>query len=133
MKRIMLFITILFQFGFSQDMPAQPQIAWMDTDYTIEDSTVLVSLTWDIWWGENGDHWRLLSNTESLFEALLVSDTPNAQNGSYNIEYALTGEYSLVVQLCNGEGVDELCNSSNAISISVSASDGGGNLSLIHI
>ena len=127
MKRIMLFITILFQFGFSQDMPAQPQIAWMDTDYTIEDSTVLVSLTWDIWWGENGDHWRLLSNTESLFEALLVSDTPNAQNGSYNIEYALTGEYSLVVQLCNGEGVDELCNSSNAISISVSASDGGGN------
>lgn len=104
MTRTTLLITILIQLGISQVMPAQPQIAWMATDYTIEDSSVVVSLTWDMWWGENGDHWRLLSNDEYLYEATLISDTPNAQSGNYNIEFEFSGEYSLVVQLCNDVG-----------------------------
>ena len=127
MTRTTLLITILIQLGISQVMPAQPQIAWMATDYTIEDSSVVVSLTWDMWWGENGDHWRLLSNDEYLYEATLISDTPNAQSGNYNIEFEFSGEYSLVVQLCNDVGVDELCNSSNPVLILISNSGGGGN------
>ena len=127
MTRTTLLITILIQLGISQVMPAQPQIAWMTTDYTIEDSSVVVSLTWDMWWGENGDHWRLLSNDEYLYEATLISDTPNAQSGNYNIEFEFSGEYSLVVQLCNDVGVDELCNSSNPVLILISNSGGGGN------
>ena len=55
------YIIIIFIFTnlFSQEMPGEPDIAWMTTEY---DEPVTVSISWDMWWGENGDHWKLIEN-----------------------------------------------------------------------
>ena len=34
----------------------------MPTEYDLTDdlNTLTFTLSWDMWWGENGDHWRLM-------------------------------------------------------------------------
>ena len=127
MYKSIIKLFIITHLTFSQEMPGAPTIAWMPDEFTIIDSSIFVELSWDMWWGENGNYWRLISNNENIYETAIHSETPNPQSGSYNIEYGSSGEYSLEVQLCNTNGMNELCNSSNVVSISVSASGGGEN------
>ena len=53
------FIAILISFSISQEMPGEPTISWMPTEYDLIDGNITFTLSWDMWWGENGDHWRL--------------------------------------------------------------------------
>ena len=60
-----IFIVILISFSISQEMPGEPTISWMPTEYDLIDGGVTFTLSWNMWWGENGDHWRLYENSNN--------------------------------------------------------------------
>ncbi len=80
-----------------------------------------------MWWGENGDHWRLYENSNNIHEGLLISDSPNSQNDEVNITLFSEGEYQYIVQLCNGIDENEICNESNPIIITINNNDSNNN------
>ena len=42
-------------------------------------------ITMNIWWGENGDKWRLYENNKLIHEESLVNQSPQAQSASFKI------------------------------------------------
>jgi chitinase len=115
------FIYFIFITGiFTQEIPGQPVISWMETDYIITDSTVFVNINWDMWWGVNGNHWKLSINENIEFEAEILSNSPQAQNGFTTIEFHTPGQYYLNVDLCNGTAENEICHSSESKLINIS-------------
>ena len=62
-----IIIAFIFTNLFSQEMPGEPDIAWMTTEY---DGPVSISISWDMWWGENGDHWKLIENSNNIFSSI---------------------------------------------------------------
>ena len=120
------FIAILISFSISQEMPGEPTISWMPTEYDLIDENVTFTLSWDMWWGENGDHWRLYENSNNIYEDSLISDSPNSQNDEANITLFSSGDYQYIVQLCNGIGESEICNESDPVIITIN-SNGGSN------
>ena len=122
-----MYLLIIFTFAFSQDMPGQPDIAWMPIEYELIDGNINLVISWDMWWGENGDHWRLYENSNNIYEASLISDSPNSQNDIANITLSSAGDYQYIVQLCNGIGDSEICNGSDPIIITIHNNDDDGN------
>ena len=120
------FIAILISFSISQEMPGEPTISWMPTEYDLIDGNVTFTLSWDMWWGENGDHWRLYENSNNIYEDSLISDSPNSQNDEANITLFSAGDYQYIVQLCNGIGESEICNESDPVIITIN-NNGGSN------
>ena len=61
------YIIIIFVFTnlFSQEMPGEPHIAWIETEYDLIDEPITVTISWDMWWGENGNHWKLIENSNN--------------------------------------------------------------------
>lgn len=118
-------ISFIVSFLFTQNIPGEPHLAWMETNYTFTNNPISTSVTWNMWWGENGDHWKLKSNDIIVYEAEIIPNSPQAQSASTNYNFTNTGEYSLTVELCNGIGNEEICNSSTPKLISVIGGDGG--------
>jgi len=121
-----IFIVILISFSFSQEMPSEPTISWMPTEYDLIDENITFTLSWDMWWGENGDHWRLYENSNNIYEDSLISDSPNSQNDEVIITLFSVGDYQYIVQLCNGIDETEICNESAPVIITIN-SNGGSN------
>ena len=120
------FIVILISFSISQEMPGEPTISWMSNEYDLIDENVTFTLSWDMWWGENGDHWRLYENSNNIYEDSLIPESPNSQHGEVDITLFSAGDYQYVVQLCNGTGENEICNGSNPVIITIN-NNGGDN------
>jgi chitinase len=120
------FIAILISFSISQEMPGEPTISWMPTEYDLIDENVTFTLSWDMWWGENGDHWRLYENSNNIYEDSLISDSPNPQNDEVNITLFSEGDYQYIIQLCNGIDEGEICNESDPVIITIN-NNGGSN------
>tara|TARA_B110000495_G_scaffold5934_1_gene4474 strand:- start:148 stop:1911 length:1764 start_codon:yes stop_codon:yes gene_type:complete len=120
-------IVILISFSISQEMPGEPTISWMPTEYNLIDENVTFSISWNMWWGENGDHWRLYENSNNIYEDSLISDSPNSQNAEVDITLVSEGDYQYIVQLCNGIGESEICNESNPITITINNNSGDNN------
>jgi len=114
-----IFIIILISLSISQEIPGEPTISWMPTEYDLIDESINLTLSWNMWWGENGDHWRLYENSNNIYEAPLISDSPNSQNDEVNIILSSSGDYQYIVQLCNGIGESEICNESNPVTITI--------------
>jgi len=119
------YILIIFfiSFSISQEMPGEPTISWMPTEYDLNDGNVDFTLSWDMWWGENGDHWRLYENSNNIYEGSLIPDSPNSQNDQVIITLLSEGDYQYIVQLCNGVDESEICNESNPVVITVNNND----------
>ena len=117
--RRLLIILISFTLYFSQDMPGEPVISWMQTDYNLVNESVTFDLSWNMWWGENGEHWKLYQNSNNIHEASLVSNSPNSQNDELSITVYSEGDYEYIVHLCNGTGENELCNQSAPVIITI--------------
>ncbi|WP_055071139.1 chitinase N-terminal domain-containing protein [Clostridium massiliamazoniense] len=64
-------------------------------------------ITMNIWWGENGDKWRLYENNKLIHEESLVNQSPQAQSASFKITGKAKGTYSYKCELVNGAGVSE--------------------------
>ena len=72
------FIVILISFSISQEMPGEPAISWMSTEYDLTDEEITFTLSWDMWWGENGDHWKLYENSNNIYENSLIPNSDNS-------------------------------------------------------
>lgn len=71
--RFLICTLLLVQTGvFFSQMPNAPDIAWMATEYELTDGSVDVTFSWDMWWGENGDHWKLIQDGVSIFESDII-------------------------------------------------------------
>ncbi|MDC0145249.1 glycosyl hydrolase family 18 protein [bacterium] len=117
--RNLLFSLIFISVYFSQETPAQPTISWMPTEYNLINESVSFNLSWNMWWGENGDHWKLYENSNNIYEDSLIPDSPNPQNSEINITLSSSGNYEYIVYLCNGLGENEVCNESNPVIITI--------------
>jgi len=124
MKRTILIVILLFQLLHTQEIPGIPVIVWMQSEYTLVNSEVDIALSWDMWWGENGDHWKLFQNYNPIFQSEIFSNTPQAQHGDVTISLTDSGQYNLIVELCNNEDGNELCSSSSPVTIIVLGDDG---------
>jgi GH18 family chitinase len=134
MKRNLLFTAILtcvLNVIFAQT-PATPVISWMETNYQLIEGSVDIQFTWDMWWGENGDHWKLIQNGSVVYENEIISNSPLLQNSSATISISSTGSYNFTVSLCNGIDVDEECSTSNVVTILVGSDGGGGEVVINH-
>ena len=111
----------IFSGLFAQDMPADPHISWMSTEYDLVNGSITIPLSWDMWWGENGDHWKVIENSNIIYETSIISDTPNSQHGETSIVLTSSGQYEYIIELCNGLDDSELCNASNPVIINIIA------------
>ena len=112
-----IYLLIFTAYIFSQDMPGEPDIAWMPTEYELINESINLTISWDMWWGENGNYWKLIQNGNNVFEAEIINNTPEAQHDEVTILLTTTGQYNFIVDLCNDNG----CTSSNSILISISS------------
>jgi len=72
-----------------------------------------------MWWGENGDHWKLYENSNDIYQTSLISNSPNPQSDEVSVTVSFEGDYEYVVHLCNGIGESEICNESNPVIITI--------------
>jgi hypothetical protein len=96
-----------------QAMPAQPVIDWSPAQATLPALTV----KWNMWWGENGNKWSLLQNSQTVCNQAIVENSPNPQQGSCDITLT-SGTNNLIVKLCNLSG----CSQSAVQTITLSGS-----------
>ena len=78
-----------------------------------------------MWWGINGDHWKLLKDGFVIHETDIESNSPNEQHDQAQITLDTNGEFTFTVYLCNGSGESELCNASAPKIIIIQSGDGG--------
>ena len=88
-----IIIAFIFTNLFSQEMPGEPDIAWMTTEY---DGPVSISISWDMWWGENGEYWKLISNNDVVVNEEIASNTPLAQSASINFSIEFPGNVEML-------------------------------------
>lgn len=62
------------------------------------------TVTFNMWWGENGTSWKLYENNAFIHEAPLTANGQNAQSGSYDITSKAPGTYIYKVELINAAG-----------------------------
>lgn len=103
--------------------PGTPNIAWMETNY---DAPASYTISWNMWWGVNGNTWRLKQNGNVIHSASLTINGSNAQSGNYSISGLTAGNYDYVVSLCNGQNATETCTDSAVKTIIVAGDSGGG-------
>lgn len=95
----------------SASVPAKPSISWMPSSYS---SGSNITITWNMWWGNNGTQWDAIANDVVICSGALTPNGSNAQSGQCTVDFS-GGDYALVVQLCSAEG----CSESSAVNISV--------------
>lgn len=127
MKILKLLLFFLGSYNLLAQQPATPVITWMPTSYSIVDSVVEINITWNMWWGNNGDHWKLYQNDELVYEASLSANTPSAQSASTTVSLSQAGDYSYKIALCLGEVENPLCGISTETLINVTGNTNTGN------
>ena len=75
--------------------PAKPFIAW-----TPEPTSGNFTLTWNMWWGENGTTAKLEENGVIVDTKTLSSASPQAQTGNFTLKDRTPGTYQYRVLLC---------------------------------
>ena len=110
------FIIIFISLSICQEIPGEPNISWMPTEYELINESLNLTIAWDMWWGENGNYWKLIQNGNNVFETEITNNTPEAQHDEVSLLLTTAGQYNFIVDLCNDNG----CTSSNSILISIS-------------
>lgn len=116
----------LFAAAAHAQAPAAPTIAWMPETVALSNGSASVTVAWDLWWGNNGNSWKLKQNGNVVHSAALTANSPSAQHGTHTLSLTGAGNYSFVVDLCSGSGPAEQCTASPARSVAVTGSGGGG-------
>ncbi|MGL4345640.1 MAG: glycosyl hydrolase family 18 protein [Cellulosilyticaceae bacterium] len=73
------------------------------------------SITFNMWWGENGTEWKLYENGAQVHSASLSANGQSAQSGSVNFSGKAPGTYTYYVELINGAGA----STSNEVTVTV--------------
>ncbi|MGL5615537.1 MAG: glycosyl hydrolase family 18 protein [Sarcina sp.] len=102
MSCIFLFFLVIGdgQLAYALSKPATPNLQhnnWSgDPSYEI---------TMNMWWGENGDSWKLYENGKLIHEEKLINKSPNQQSASFKVNNNAKGTYSYYCELINSGGV----------------------------
>lgn len=106
-------------------LPAQPTLAWMASDYTLDNQNqAKITVNWNMWWGSNGNLWQLKQNGAVVHQQSLTANGNNAQSGSHTLTLTAAGKYDLSVALCEQTGQSLQCNDSAITQVSVAGSAG---------
>lgn len=111
LKKALLLSSLFASANVLAAVPNTPVIDWLPNSFN--DGSNL-SVSWNMWWGVNGDNWKLLDNGKSVCQGKLTINGENPQSGSCKANYA-SGPHNIVVQLCN----KQICSDSNVQSFSV--------------
>ena len=114
--QIILLLPWLFLSPIIFAAPATPNIAWMPTQY---DAPANYTITWNMWWGNNGNRWYLLENGAVVHSAELTTNGQNAQTDSFTVNKTSGGQFDYVVKLCFVDGATEDCTQSSVKAITV--------------
>ncbi|WP_193726579.1 glycosyl hydrolase family 18 protein [Paenibacillus guangzhouensis] len=116
---VAMFLTLLptLSFAAASGPPGTPVLTQNNWD-----SKPNYSLTFNMWWGNNGTTWKLYENGTLIHTADLTDNTPNAQTGSYSFTNKASGTYVYKVELINAAGTSV----SNNLSYTVAGGTGGG-------
>lgn len=117
---------LLFSAAAMAEAPAKPVIAWLPETLPLANGSATVDVRWDLWWGTNGDRWRLRHNGAVVHEAALVPNGQSAQNGSRVVTLTQAGAQTFIVDLCVGAGSAQVCTASDPRTVTVGGSGGGG-------
>jgi chitinase len=120
--------TVIEKDGFidASVSPETPVIAWMPA----ENTTGNYKITWNMWWGENGNLWKLQENGQEIHQESIVMSSPQAQEASFSINNKTTGNYQYIITLCKkDQNGSETCNKSAEKNIKVSISESGDPIS----
>ncbi|MGL5676080.1 MAG: glycosyl hydrolase family 18 protein [Cellulosilyticaceae bacterium] len=79
-------------------------------------------ISFNMWWGENGNQWKLYENDKEIHAASLTPNGTQAQSGAYKVEKRDAGTYKYKVELINEAGKAV----SNEVSVEVKGTSGGG-------
>ncbi|MBZ9613364.1 glycosyl hydrolase family 18 protein [Rheinheimera maricola] len=104
--------------------PNAPVLSWMPADYQLQNGSVQVPVSWDMWWGSNGNKWYLHKNDSVVFEGALTPNGQNAQTGSTSLTFNQPGSYQLQVSLCQVSGSTEECALSGVTTVNISGTGG---------
>ena len=96
--------------------PGIPQIAWLELSYQ---APAQYTLQWNMWWGNNGNEWRLVENGQTVHTAQLTPNGQNAQSGQFQISKSSGGNYTYQIKLCNTALSPEVCSESATKTITV--------------
>lgn len=102
--------------------PASPTIAWMPAQ--VEESQNL-SISWNMWWGSNGNKWTLSQNNQVIHTAALTPNGNAAQSADFDLNSLTQGSYVFFMSLCNQQGTEETCVDSAVVNLQVG--EGSGN------
>ena len=80
--------------------PSVPTIAWLPG--STEETSYQVG--WNMYYGDNGDMWRLYENDMLIHTDSLVVNSPEKQSAQYERVNQELGSYTYYVELCNAEG-----------------------------
>ena len=83
----------------STKAPEKPVIAWMAPEVSEGNHTI----TWNMWWGENGSSWELYDNDEVVCDGDLTINGQQAQTSSCTIDLK-EGSHRFQVALINEKG-----------------------------
>lgn len=124
MKNISVYSTLLISFSmlFSYQAiaaPGMPHIARMPTTY---DAPAQYTVTWNMWWGNNGNIWYLLENGRVIHTGALTLNGQKEQSGQYTVNQASGGTYDYQVILCDATVIPESCSQSSIKTITVNGS-----------
>ncbi len=97
-------------------LPGQPTVAWMNTEHS---APAQYTISWNMWWGENGDVWYLLENDNVIHSAALTPNGQSAQLGQFTVNQSIGGSYAYKVKLCDSSVAPESCSISAAQDITV--------------
>jgi chitinase len=106
--------------------PAKPSLSWQETNLTLSNGSVNVPISWNMWWGTNGNQWQLSQNGVVVHTATLTANGQNAQSGSKTLAVTAAGTYDYIVSLCNVVGSERSCTASDKRTIKVTGSGGPG-------
>lgn len=121
-RHIFVLSALTLSVGVSAATPNAPVISWMPSDYSLQNGSVQVPVSWDMWWGTNGNKWQLLKNDSVVYEASLTINGQNAQNGSSSLNFTQPGSYQLQVRLCQVTEQTEDCTASGITTVNISGS-----------
>ncbi len=99
---------------------SKPTIAWLAPSIELTEESVSVDITWNMWWGSNGNHWSLLQNGESVYSATVSYQATNdAQTAMTQVSLNSIGDYTFQIELCNTLEGNDVCTLSDVVTINV--------------
>jgi len=85
-------------------VPGRPQLARLPDSVP---ASAVQTVTWNMWWGENGRQWTVYVNGRKAESGDLSVRSPQAQQVSVDVALAETGPVEIKVALCNDHGCSE--------------------------